>query len=183
MGEPEVPLTEDEVRRIGRIIETLEQSTFDYLQLELGALKLTVAKGNAAMALPAGAAAAPAVAAPVPAPAPTPAEPPPAPSVASPASAGTASAPAAAAASAAGSGLVDIVSPMIGRFYSQPEPGAAPFVTPGSEVGPETTVGLVEAMKMFNAVHAGTTGTIAEVCVQDATIVEYGQVLFRVRPS
>jgi acetyl-CoA carboxylase biotin carboxyl carrier protein len=72
---------------------------------------------------------------------------------------------------------------MIGRFYSQPEPGAAPFVTPGSKVGPETTVGLVEAMKMFNAVHAGTTGTIAEVCVQDATIVEYGQVLFRVRPS
>jgi len=174
-------LTEDEVRRIGRIIETLEQSTFDYLQLELGALKLTVAKGNAAMALPAGAAAAPAVAAP--APAPTPAAPPPAPSVASPAPAGTASAPAAAAASAAGSGLVDIVSPMIGRFYSQPEPGAAPFVTPGSKVGPETTVGLVEAMKMFNAVHAGTTGTIAEVCVQDATIVEYGQVLFRVRPS
>jgi acetyl-CoA carboxylase biotin carboxyl carrier protein len=184
VGEPEVPLTEDEVRRIGRIIETLEQSTFDYLQLELGALKLTVAKGNAAMVLPTGAAAAPAVAAP--APAPTPAAPPPAPSapsVASPAPAGTASAPAAAAASAAGSGLVDIVSPMIGRFYSQPEPGAAPFVTPGSEVGPETTVGLVEAMKMFNAVHAGTTGTIAEVCVQDATIVEYGQVLFRVRPS
>jgi acetyl-CoA carboxylase biotin carboxyl carrier protein len=165
VGEPEVPLTEDEVRRIGRIIETLEQSTFDYLQLELGALKLTVAKGNAAMALPAGAAAASAVAAP--APAPTPAAPP----------------PAAAAASAAGSGLVDIVSPMIGRFYSQPEPGAAPFVTPGSKVGPEKTVGLVEAMKMFNAVHAGTTGTIAEVCVQDATIVEYGQVLFRVRPS
>jgi acetyl-CoA carboxylase biotin carboxyl carrier protein len=185
VGEPEVPLTEDEVRRIGRIIETLEQSTFDYLQLELGALKLTVAKGNAAMALPAAAAAAPAVAAPAPAPTPTsaPAAPPPAPPVASPAPAGTASAPAAAAASAAGSGLVDIVSPMIGRFYSQPEPGAAPFVTPGSKVGPETTVGLVEAMKMFNAVHAGTTGTIAEVCVQDATIVEYGQVLFRVRPS
>ncbi|MBY0437488.1 MAG: acetyl-CoA carboxylase biotin carboxyl carrier protein [Burkholderiales bacterium] len=180
MGEPEVPLTEDEVRRIGRIIETLEQSTFDYLQLELGALKLTVAKGNAAMALPT-AAAAPALAAPAPAPAPAAA--PPAPSVASPAPAGTASAPAAAGASAASSGLVDIVSPMIGRFYSQPEPGAAPFVTPGSKVGPETTVGLVEAMKMFNAVHAGTTGTIAEVCVQDATIVEYGQVLFRVRPS
>jgi acetyl-CoA carboxylase biotin carboxyl carrier protein len=180
VGEPEVPLTEDEVRRIGRIIETLEQSTFDYLQLELGTLKLTVAKGNAAMALPT-AAAAPALAAPAPAPAPAAA--PPAPAVAAPAPAGTASAPAAAAASAAGSGLVDIVSPMIGRFYSQPEPGAAPFVTPGSEVGPETTVGLVEAMKMFNAVHAGTTGTIAEVCVQDATIVEYGQVLFRVRPS
>ncbi len=181
MGEPEVPLTEDEVRRIGRIIETLEQSTFDYLQLELGELKLTVAKGNAAMVLPT--AAAPALATPAPSPAPAPAAPPPAPSVASPAPAGTASAPAVAAASAAGSGLVDIVSPMIGRFYSQPEPGAAPFVTPGSEVGPETTVGLVEAMKMFNAVHAGTTGTIAEVCVQDATIVEYGQVLFRVRPS
>ena len=116
MGEPEVPLTEDEVRRIGRIIETLEQSTFDYLQLELGALKLTVAKGNAAMALPTVAPAAPAVAAPALAPAPAPAVPPPAPPVASPAQAGTASAPAAAAASAADAGLVDIVSPMIGRF-------------------------------------------------------------------
>ena len=72
---------------------------------------------------------------------------------------------------------------MIGRFYSQPEPGAAPYVTVGASVEADTTVCLVEAMKMFNAVHAGMRGTIAQVCVQDAALVEYGQVLFRVRPA
>jgi acetyl-CoA carboxylase biotin carboxyl carrier protein len=72
---------------------------------------------------------------------------------------------------------------MIGRFYSQPEPGAAPYVAVGAQVEADTTVCLVEAMKMFNAVPAGMAGTIAQVCAQDATLVEYGQVLFRVRPA
>jgi acetyl-CoA carboxylase biotin carboxyl carrier protein len=91
--------------------------------------------------------------------------------------------PAAAAAVRPDDGTVAIVSPMIGRFYSQSEPGAAPYVSIGSTVGPESTVGLVEAMKMFNAVHAGLAGVITEICVQDAALVEYGQVLFRVKAS
>jgi acetyl-CoA carboxylase biotin carboxyl carrier protein len=97
-----------------------------------------------------------------------------------------AAAPVPAAASAGArpdDGTVAIVSPMIGRFYSQSEPGAAPYVSVGSTVGPESTVGLVEAMKMFNAVHAGLAGVVTEICVQDAALVEYGQVLFRVKPS
>ena len=188
MSEPEVPLTEDEVRRIGLIIETLEQSTFDYLHLELGSLRLTVAKGHAVPV--AGAAPAPAPAAAAAAPATGPA----AGATAAPGASSTRAAPGAPATAAAapapataatpsGTGLVDVLSPMIGRFYSQPEPGAAPYVTLGAQVRPESTVGLVEAMKMFNAVHAGTTGTIAEICVQDAALVEYGQVVFRVRPA
>ena len=80
-------------------------------------------------------------------------------------------------------GSLEIKAPMIGRFYSQSEPGAAPYVKVGAQVKPEITVGLIEAMKMFNAVHAGVSGVIAEICVQDASLVEYGQVLFRVDPK
>jgi acetyl-CoA carboxylase biotin carboxyl carrier protein len=72
---------------------------------------------------------------------------------------------------------------MMGRFYAKPEPGAAPFVTVGSEVNADTTVGLVEVMKVFTAVRAGVSGVIAEICVQDAEFIEYGHVLFRVRPA
>jgi acetyl-CoA carboxylase biotin carboxyl carrier protein len=71
---------------------------------------------------------------------------------------------------------------LLGRFYSQPEPGAAPFVTVGSDVNEDTTVGLIEVMKTFNAVRAGVSGTVTEICAQDAELVEYGQVLLRVRP-
>ena len=176
MSKPEIPLTDDEVRRIGRIIETLEHSSFDYLQLELGDLRVTVARDGVVL---------PGVVAAAPAPSPAPA------AVTAPTPAAAAPVAAPASAPAAGSavepapepGLVDIVSPMIGRFYSQPEPGAAPYVTVGARVDPDATVCLVEAMKMFNAVHAGVSGTIAQVCAQDASLVEYGQVLFRVRPA
>ncbi len=173
MSKPEVPLTDDEVRRIGRIIETLEASSFDYLQLELGDLRVTLAREG--VVIP-GAAASPSVASPAITPPPS-ASPAPAaaPATAAPATRPTAPAPE--------PGLVDIVSPMIGRFYSQPEPGAAPYVAVGAQVEADTTVCLVEAMKMFNAVPAGMAGTIAQVCAQDATLVEYGQVLFRVRPA
>lgn len=171
MSKPEVPLTDDEVRRIGRIIETLEASSFDYLQVELGDLRVTIAREG--VAIPGAGLAAAASALP---PAATPA--------ATPVAASAAAAPAVTApATAPEAGLVDVVSPMIGRFYSQPEPGAAPYVAVGASVDADTTVCLVEAMKMFNAVHAGTRGTIAQVCVQDAALVEYGQVLFRIRPA
>lgn len=80
-------------------------------------------------------------------------------------------------------GAVPIVAPLLGRFFAQPEPGAPPFVSVGAEVTADTTVGLIEVMKTFNAVPAGVNGTIVETCVQDAQLVEYGQVLFRVRPQ
>jgi acetyl-CoA carboxylase biotin carboxyl carrier protein len=174
MSKAEVPLSEDEVQQISRIIDTLNHSTFDYLQLEFGALKLTIGKGGQG-SVP-GSAAAPAP-------------------VAAPAAAPSALAPAAVAPSAAASvaavsadmplaaGEVAITASMIGRFYSQPEPGAAAYVSVGTAVREDSTVGLVEAMKMFNAVHAGVNGVITRICVQDAALVEYGQVLFHVRPS
>lgn len=178
MAEQDVPLSEDEVRQISRLIETLNASTFDYLQLEFGDLKLTLAKGGQGLA---PAAAAVASAPPSGIVSSVAAAPPAAAAGSSPAP--VTATPAAAAAARPDDGTVAIVSPMIGRFYSQSEPGAAPYVSIGSTVGLESTVGLVEAMKMFNAVHAGLAGVITEICVQDAALVEYGQVLFRVRAS
>jgi acetyl-CoA carboxylase biotin carboxyl carrier protein len=171
MSKAEVPLSEDEVRQISRIIDTLNHSTFDYLQLEFGALKLTIGKG-AQVGVPSSAPAPTSVAASVAAPA----------TVAAAAPSAPASAPASADVPLA-AGEVAITASMIGRFYSQPEPGAAAYVSVGATVREDSTVGLVEAMKMFNAVHAGVNGVITRICVQDAALVEYGQVLFHVRPS
>lgn len=79
--------------------------------------------------------------------------------------------------------LVEVTAPVLGVFYQCPEPGAAPFVEVGSQVNKDDTVGLLEVMKMFNAVTAGVTGTVAAVLVDNGTFVEFGQPLLRVRPS
>jgi acetyl-CoA carboxylase biotin carboxyl carrier protein len=71
----------------------------------------------------------------------------------------------------------------MGMFYAQPEPGAPPFVAIGTEVKKDTTVCLIEVMKTFNAMTAGVNGVITEICAENAQLVEYGQVLFRARPS
>lgn len=169
-------LKEEDVQQLARIIESLEQSAFDYLQLQVGDMKVTIGKGN----IPA--AGAPAFAAPAaPAYAPPAAAAPAAPVAAAPA-------PAAQPRKAAGAGptpagMVDIKSEIMGMFYAQPEPGAPPFVTVGSEVKEDTTICLVEVMKTFNAIPAGVRGVITEICVENAQLVEYGQVMFRVRPA
>jgi acetyl-CoA carboxylase biotin carboxyl carrier protein len=90
-------------------------------------------------------------------------------------------APAVAADSEAG--LVAVVSPMVGTFYAAPRPDATPFTTVGASVAADTTVCMVEAMKVFNEIKAETSGTIAKVLVQSGQAVEYGQKLFLVRPS
>ena len=126
MNKPLATLSDEEVRQIALLVDTLEHSTFDFLQLELGDLKVTIGKGNAppgkeaAAPQPSGSTAAPVAnvqpvrpVAPPPAPA---AEPRPA---ASPAD----------KAAPAPDGTVAVVAPMIGRFYAKPEPGAAPFVS------------------------------------------------------
>jgi biotin carboxyl carrier protein len=80
-------------------------------------------------------------------------------------------------------GAIEIKSPIMGMFYAQPEPGAPSFVTVGSTVNEDTTVALVEVMKTFNAVSAGVRGKVVEICAQNAQLVEFGQVLFRVVPE
>ena len=79
-------------------------------------------------------------------------------------------------------GGMTIESPMLGVFYRAPSPGAPPFVDVGTRVEADTIVCLIEVMKMMNSVAAGVAGTIAEVHVENAQAVEYGQPLFRVEP-
>ncbi len=87
------------------------------------------------------------------------------------------------AANTAPAGTIEIKAQIMGMFYAQPEPGSPPFVAVGAEVKADTTVCLIEVMKTFNAMTAGVKGVITEICVENSQMVEYGQVLFRVRPS
>jgi acetyl-CoA carboxylase biotin carboxyl carrier protein len=158
-------LTEDDVLQI---LNLIEKSNFDFLQLDLGDLKLIVSKsgyGNFSASTP-------------PAPA-----------------AGEAiidqketqilmeQHDAEAKASVVQEGITPIKAPMVGTFYTTPEPGAAPFVKVGDDVDEETTVGLIEIMKVFNAVTSGVRGAVVQVCVQNGQFVEYGQTLLLVRPD
>jgi acetyl-CoA carboxylase biotin carboxyl carrier protein len=79
--------------------------------------------------------------------------------------------------------LLEIKSEAIGIFYTRPKPEMDPFVKIGTRVAPDTPVGLIEAMKIFNEVLAGCSGVIAEICVENQQPVEFGTVLFRVDPS
>ncbi|HEY8747883.1 MAG TPA: acetyl-CoA carboxylase biotin carboxyl carrier protein [Tepidisphaeraceae bacterium] len=80
-------------------------------------------------------------------------------------------------------GLTRISSPMVGTFYAAAKPGEKPFVSVGSRVGDDTDVCIIEAMKTFNNIKAECNGTIARVLVQDGQPVEFGTVLFLVKPG
>jgi acetyl-CoA carboxylase biotin carboxyl carrier protein len=82
-----------------------------------------------------------------------------------------------------GEDLEQIKSPIVGTFYATPSPDSEPYVEVGSHVEPQTVVCIIEAMKVMNEIKAETSGMIAEVLVTNGQAVEYGQVLFRVRPD
>ena len=79
--------------------------------------------------------------------------------------------------------LVEIKSPIVGTFYAKPTPDSEPYVEVGSTVNSQTIVCIIEAMKVMNEIKAETSGTIADVLVNDGQAVEYGQVMFKVRPD
>ena len=87
------------------------------------------------------------------------------------------------AAPAAVSTGVEIKSPMIGTFYRSPSPESGSYVEIGSEVGPETVVCIIEAMKVMNEIKAEVKGVITEILVDNAKPVEFGQPMFKVRPT
>ncbi|MCX8107966.1 MAG: acetyl-CoA carboxylase biotin carboxyl carrier protein [Verrucomicrobiae bacterium] len=78
---------------------------------------------------------------------------------------------------------IEIKSPMIGTFYRAPSPEADPYVDVGSEVESDTVVCIIEAMKVMNEIKAEVRGTITQVLVENGKPVEFGQPLFKVRPS
>ncbi len=79
-------------------------------------------------------------------------------------------------------GAIVIKSPMVGTFYRAPEPGAEPFVEVGAAVAPDTTVCIIEVMKLMNSIPAQCSGTVAEILVGDGEAVEYGQPLIVITP-
>lgn len=81
------------------------------------------------------------------------------------------------------SDLLEITAPMVGTFYQSPAPDAPAYVEPGSRVRPGDTVCIIEAMKLMNELECEISGTVVEVCVENAQPVEFGQVLFRVDPA
>lgn len=79
--------------------------------------------------------------------------------------------------------LTEIKSPIVGTFYSTASPDSGDYVELGSHVDSQAVVCIIEAMKVMNEIRAETTGTIAEILVTNGQAVEYGQVLFRVKPE
>jgi acetyl-CoA carboxylase biotin carboxyl carrier protein len=158
-------LTEDDVLHILKLID---ESKFDYFQLEVGELKITVSKGE-----------------PIPltsAPQNTSIAPAPGAAAAKPAAPAAAPTTQATKAVAIPEGMLPITAPLLGTFYVAPEPGAPPFVKVGQQITEDTTVGLIEVMKVFNSVRATVAGTLVEVVAQNGQFVEFGQTLFIVKP-
>ncbi|MDW4421994.1 acetyl-CoA carboxylase biotin carboxyl carrier protein [Staphylococcus saprophyticus] len=77
--------------------------------------------------------------------------------------------------------LQTINAPMVGTFYKSPSPEESAYVQVGDSVTNESTVCILEAMKLFNEIQAEVTGEIAEILVEDGQMVEYGQPLFKVK--
>ena len=167
-------LSEDDVLHILKLID---ESKFDYFQLEVGDLKITVSKGE-----PIPLNSAPQQIAAAPATAPTAAAPKPAAAAPAPPAPAAQTQSATVEARAAAEGLLTVTAPLLGTFYVAPEPGAPPFTHVGAKVTEDTTVGLIEVMKVFNSVRAGANGTIVEVVAQNGQFIEYGQTLFLIKP-
>jgi len=81
------------------------------------------------------------------------------------------------------SGGNEVKSPMVGTFYSAPEPGAKPYVSVGSRVSKGQILCIIEAMKIMNEIESEVAGVVTEVLASDAQPVEYGQPLFRIDPN
>jgi acetyl-CoA carboxylase biotin carboxyl carrier protein len=84
---------------------------------------------------------------------------------------------------AATKNAIEIKSPMIGTFYRTSNPDAPPFVSVGDKVSKGQTVCIIEAMKLFNEIESEVSGTLVKVMVENASPVEYDQVLFVVEPD
>ena len=150
------------------LIRMLDESSLDSLEIRRGGTRIRLAKspdGHAAVAAQSANSTGPGTAA-IPDSGPPPAEP------AGPAPAEPPSA-----------GLVEITSPMVGTFYRAPSPEAAPYVEVGGTVAAGEVLCVIEAMKLMNELECETAGRIAEICVDNAEPVDFGQVLFRIDPA
>lgn len=158
-------------REIKRIVELMDQHGLSVFKLDLGETKLELKKGGdldvkAIQSWLASAAPAPSFQAGY-----------------APAAA-AAPAPAASAADAGPPANVkEITSPMVGTFYTASSPDSEPFVKIGSKIAADSTVCIIEAMKVMNEIKGEVAGEIVEILVENGTAVQYGEPLFRVKIS
>lgn len=82
-----------------------------------------------------------------------------------------------------GSNLLEIRSPIVGTFYRAPAPGKDPYLKVGDVIDAGSVVCIVEAMKLFNEIESEISGKVVKVVAEDASPVEYDQVLFLVDPK
>jgi acetyl-CoA carboxylase biotin carboxyl carrier protein len=157
-----------ELKDIKELIALIRKNDLSEFSLEQEGFKITLKRGAEMVTV---AAAAPALAAVPSASFPI--------SLPAAAPAGNPGQPAAAGAPAADG--KEIPSPMVGTFYSAPSPEAPPFVSIGQQVSPDTTICIIEAMKVMNEIKAETSGVIVEVLAENGKPVQYGQPLFRIR--
>jgi acetyl-CoA carboxylase biotin carboxyl carrier protein len=155
---------------IRRLIDMVDGSGIDSLEISRFGTRVRIAKSPPVTVSAAAGAALPSAM-------------PAAPSAPAPAEPAAAAAPEPAAAEEPDSGLVEVHSPMVGTFYRSPAPDAPPYVEPGDRVEKGQTVCILEAMKLMNELEAEVSGTVREICVENAEPVEFGQVLFRIDPS
>jgi acetyl-CoA carboxylase biotin carboxyl carrier protein len=80
-------------------------------------------------------------------------------------------------------GLMAVVAPLPGTFYRAPRPGAPPFVSEGDAVGPATVVAIIETMKLMNSVHAGASGRVARILVENGEFAPLGATLLLIEPG
>ena len=146
-----------DIRKVKKLIELLEQSNINELEINEGDESVRISRGGTAVTYAAAPAPAPVAAAPAPvaAPAPAPAE-------------------AAAPASEELAGHA-VKSPMVGTFYASPAPDAPPFVTVGQTVAAGDVICIIEAMKMMNQIEADKAGTIGAILIEDGEAVEFDQ--------
>ena len=83
----------------------------------------------------------------------------------------------------AGNGLVDVASPIVGTFYEAPSPDAAPFVTVGAAVRKGQVLCIVEAMKLMNEIESEIDAEVVEILASNGQPVEFGEILFKLRPA
>jgi acetyl-CoA carboxylase biotin carboxyl carrier protein len=80
-------------------------------------------------------------------------------------------------------GLIDIPSPIVGTFYEAPTPDSTAYVEIGTQVSPSSVVCIIEAMKVMNEIKSEVSGTVVQILSSNGQAVEFGQPLFKVKPS
>jgi acetyl-CoA carboxylase biotin carboxyl carrier protein len=151
---------------IRRLIDMVDGSGIDSLEISRFGTRVRIAKSPPVMVSSAASAVAPVAGAA----SSSPAAPPPAESEPQ-------------AESESDSGLAEVHSPMVGTFYRAPAPDAPSYVETGDRVEKGQTLCILEAMKLMNELEAEVSGTVREICVENAEPVEFGQVLFRIDPA